>query len=97
MIFDASRCESPLASADPCGDATSATRINPEPATSPGTTSDGQIIPAYVKSDQAALVRFLRQHMSFLRPTSLNRMIKAIEKPQNQLFNRLYPETLVSG
>jgi hypothetical protein len=32
--------------------------------------------------------------MSFLRATSLNRMIKAIEKPHNKLFNRLYPEIL---
>jgi hypothetical protein len=29
-----------------------------------------------------------------LRRTSLNRIIKAIEKPQNLLFNRLYPEIL---
>jgi hypothetical protein len=32
--------------------------------------------------------------MTFLRTTSLNRMIKAIEKPQNKLFNRFFPEIL---
>jgi hypothetical protein len=36
----------------------------------------------------------VRQYMSFLRPTSLNRMIKAIQKPRNKLFNHLYPEIL---
>jgi hypothetical protein len=94
MIFDPNRCESPLASANPCGDATSAKPIDPEPATSPGNTSASQIIPAYLKSDQAALLGFVRRHLSFLRRTSLNRIIKAIEKPQNLLFNRLYPEIL---
>ena len=54
----------------------------------------GNIIPAYVKADQAALLGFVRRHLSFLRTTSLNRMIKAIEKPQNKLFDRLYLEIL---
>ena len=40
------------------------------------------------------MLDFVRRHMSFLRATSLNRMIKAIEKPCNQLFNRIYPEIL---
>ena len=51
-------------------------------------------MPAYVRTNQAELVGFVRQYMSFLRPTSLNRMIKAIQRPHNKLFNRLYPEIL---
>jgi hypothetical protein len=94
MTLDANRCGSSLASVDTCGNATNAKPIDSEPATTPGNTPAGHIIPAYVKSDQAALIGFVRQYMSFLRPTSLNRMIKAIEKPQNKLFNRLYPEIL---
>ena len=94
MIFDPNACGSSSASADTCGDPTGSKPIDREPATNSGATSAGNIIPAYVKSDQAALVGFVRQHMSFLRATSLNRMIKAIEKPQNKLFNRLYPEIL---
>jgi hypothetical protein len=94
MTFDPNRCGSTPAYADTCGDATCAKPIDPEPTTSADDTSARQIIPAYLKSDQAALVRFVREHMSFLRPTSLNRMIKAIDKPQNKLFNRLYPEIL---
>jgi hypothetical protein len=94
MIFDPNHCGSSSASADTCGDATCTKPIDPEPATSPGATSARQIIPAYVSSDQAALLDFVRRHMSFLRATSLNRMIKAIEKPQNKLFNRVFPEIL---
>jgi len=89
MTFDVNRCGSSVAHADASGDATTA-----KPATSSRPTSAGQIIPAYLKSDQTALLGFARQYMSFLRSTSLNRMIKAIEKPQNALFNRLYPEIL---
>jgi hypothetical protein len=94
MTFNPNRCGNSPASADTRGDTTSAKLIHPEPATTPGDTPAGHIIPAYVKSDQAALIGFVRQYMSFLRPTSLNRMIKAIERPQNKLFNRLYPEIL---
>jgi hypothetical protein len=94
MIFDPNPFGSSSASADTCGDATCSKSIDPVPATNSGATSAGHIIPAYVKSDQAALVGFVRRHMSFLKATSLNRMIKAIEKPQNKLFNRLYPEIL---
>jgi hypothetical protein len=94
MIFDANQCGSSSASADRCGDATCSKSIDPVPATNSGATSAGNIIPVYVKSDQVALLGFVRRHMSFLRATSLNRMIKAIEKPQNKLFDRLYPEIL---
>jgi hypothetical protein len=94
MIFDPNQCGSSSASADRCGDATCSKSIDPVPATNSGATSAGNIIPAYVKSDQVALLGFVRRHMSFLRATSLNRMIKAIEKPQNKLFDRLYPEIL---
>ena len=95
MKFDPNRCGSFSASADTRGDTTSAKLIDPEPAKTPGDTPAGHIIPAYVKSDPAALVGFVRQHMSFLKATtSLNRMIQAIEKPQNKLFDRLYPEIL---
>jgi hypothetical protein len=76
MTFDPNRCGSFSASADTCGSATRSKSIYPEPATSAGNTSAGHIIPAYVKSEPAALVGFVRQHMSFLRATSLNRMIK---------------------
>jgi hypothetical protein len=93
MIFDPNLCRSSSASADTCGDACSKS-IDPVPATNSGATSAGHIIPAYVKSDEAALAGFVRRHMSFLRATTLNRMIKAIEKPQNKLFNRLYAEIL---
>ena len=86
MIFDPNPCGSSSASADTCGDPTGSKSIDREPATNSRATSAGNIIPAYVKSDQAALVGFVRRHMSFLRATSLNRMIKAIEKPQNKLF-----------
>jgi hypothetical protein len=93
MKFEPERCGSSLASAASCGgDAPGIELLDPEPAASPGDTSAGLIMPAYVKSDQAALVGFVRQYMSFLKPTTLNRMIKAIQKPQNKLFNRLYPE-----
>src|ERR1700758_751695 len=94
MIFDANRCGSSSAFADTCGGLTGSKSMDPEPATNSGATSAANIIPAYLKSDQAALLGFVRRHMSFLRATSLNRMIKAIEKPQNKLFDRLYPEIL---
>jgi hypothetical protein len=94
MTFKPERCGSSLASATSYGDAPGIELLDPEPAASPGDTSAGLIMPAYVKSDQAALVGFVRQYMSFLKPTTLNRMIKAIQKPQNKLFNRLYPEIL---
>jgi hypothetical protein len=94
MIFDPNPCGSSSAYADTCGDPTGSKSIDREPATNSGAASAGNIIPAYIKSDQAALLGFVRRHMSFLRATSLNRMIKAIEKPQNQLFNRLYREIL---
>ena len=94
MTFDPNRFGSFSASADTCGNATRSKSIYPEPARSAGNTSAGHIIPSYVKSDQAALVGFVRQYMSFLKPTSLNRMIKAIEKPPNKLFGRLYSEIL---
>ena len=94
MTFEPERCGNSLASAASCGDTPGIELLDPEPAASSGDTSAGQIIPAYVKSDQAALVGFVRQYMSFLKPTTLNRMIKAIQKPQNKLFNRLYPEIL---
>ena len=94
MAFEPDRCGSSLASAASYGDAPGIELHDPEPAPSPGDTSAGLIMPAYVKSDQAVLVGFVRQYMSFLKPTTLNRMIKAIQKPQNKLFNRLYPEIL---
>jgi hypothetical protein len=94
MIFDANPCGSSSAFADTCGDPTGSKSIDREPATNSGATSAGNIIPEYLKSDQAALLGFVRRHMSFLRATSLNRVIKAIEKPQNKLINRLYPEIL---
>ena len=94
MTFEPERCGSSLASAASYADAPGIELLDPEPAASPGDTSAGRIMPAYVKSDQAALVGFVRQYMSFLKPTTLNRMIKAIQKPQNQLFNRLYPDIL---
>jgi hypothetical protein len=94
MTFEPDRCGSSLASAASYGDAPGIELHDPEPAPSPGDTSAGLIMPAYVKSDQAVLVGFVRQYMSFLKPTTLNRMIKAIQKPQNKLFNRLYPEIL---
>jgi len=97
MKSEPERCGSSLASAASCGDAPGIELLDPEPVTTPGDTSAGQIIPAYVKSDQATLLGFVRTYLSFLRPTSLNRMIKAIERPQNQLFNRLYPEILNIG
>jgi len=94
MIFDPNPCGSSSAPADTCGDATGSKSIDREPATKSRATSAGNIIPAYVKADQAALLGFVRQHMSFLKATSLNRMIKAIEKPQNRLFSRVFPEIL---
>ena len=94
MTFKPERCGSSLASAASCGDTPGIELIDAKAEASPGDTSAGQIIPAYVNSDQAALVGFVRQYMSFLKPTTLNRMIKAIQKPQNKLFNRLYPEIL---
>ena len=93
MTFEPERCGSSLASAASYGDASSKL-LDPEPAASPGSSSADLIVPAYVKSDQAALVGFVRQYMSFLKPTTVNRMIKAIQKPQNKLFNRLSPEIL---
>jgi hypothetical protein len=94
MTFEPERCGSSLASAASYGDAPGIELFDPQPATSPGDTSAGLIMPAYLNSDQAALVGFVRQYMSFLKPTTLNRMIKAIEKPHNKLFNRLYCEIL---
>lgn len=92
MTFDPNRCGSSPGSADTCGDAIQA--IEPKSATHSIDAAARQLIPAYLESDQAALVDFVRQHLSFLRATSLNRMINAIKRPQNQLFNRLYPEIL---
>ena len=94
MTFEPKRCGSSLGSATSYGDTPGIELIDAKAATSASDTSAGQIIPAYVNSDQAALVGFVRQYMSFLKPTTLNRMIKAIQKPQNKLFNRLYPEIL---
>jgi hypothetical protein len=94
MIFDPNPYGNSFAFAETCGDPTSSKSIDRELAKNSGATSAGNIIPAYVKSDQAALAGFVRRHMSFIRATSLNRMIKALEKPQNKLFNRLYPEIL---
>ena len=95
MTFEPERCGSSLASAASYGDAPGIELLDPEPATSPGDTSAGLIMAAYVTSDQAALVGFVRQYMSFLKPTTLNRMIRAIHKPHNKLFNRLYCEILI--
>jgi hypothetical protein len=94
MTFEPERCRSSLASAASYGDAPGIELLDPELAASRGDTSGGLFMPAYMRANQAALVGFVRQYMSFLRPTSLNRMIKAIEIPQNKLFNRLYPEIL---
>jgi hypothetical protein len=92
MKFDSHSGGSDPAYADTCGDVIQA--IEPKSATHSVDAAARQIIPAYLESDREALVDFVRQHLSFLRPTSLNRMIKAIKRPQNQLFNRLYPEIL---
>src|SRR5690348_6065111 len=92
MTFDPNRCGSDPACVDKCGDAIQA--IEPKSATRSVEATARQIIPAYLVTDQEALVDFVRRHLSFLRPTSLTRMIKAIKRPQNQLFNRLYPEIL---
>jgi hypothetical protein len=92
MKFDSHSSGSDPAYAETCGDAIQA--IEPKSATHSIDAAGRPIIPAYLGSDQEALVRFVRQYMSFLRATSLNRMIKAIKRPQNQLFNRLYPEIL---
>src|SRR6516164_437706 len=92
MKLDPDQCGTSPAFADTCGDATATQPA--DPATSSSSTSAGQIIPAYLKSDQPALTSFVRQYMPFLKTTSLNRIIKAIEKPQNKLFNLLYPEIL---
>jgi hypothetical protein len=94
MKLNTNRCGRSAASTDTSSHATTAKPVALKPATSSRPTSAGQIIPAYLKSDQTALIAFVRQYMSFLQSTSLNRMIKAIEKPQNKLFNRLYPEIL---
>jgi hypothetical protein len=94
MTFEPKRCGSSPAFAASCGDTSGIELLDPEPAASPGDTSAGLIMPAYVRTNQAELVGFVRQYMSFLRPTSLNRMIKAIQRPHNKLFNRLYPEIL---
>ena len=92
MKFDSHSSGRDPAYADTCGDAIQA--IEPKSATHSVDAAARQIIPVYLESDQAALVDLVRQHLSFLRASSLNRMIKAIKKPQNQLFNRLYPEIL---
>jgi hypothetical protein len=92
MKFDSHSSGSDPAYAYTCGDAIQA--IEPKSATHSSDAAGRPIIPAYLASDQEAFVAFVRQYMSFLRATSLNRMIKAITKPQNQLFNRLYPEIL---
>jgi hypothetical protein len=96
MTFDPNRCGSSPVSADTCGDTPCSKSSDREltPATDSRDRSARSIVPAYLASDQEALVGFVRQYLSFLRATSLNRMIKAIEKPQNKLFNRLYPEIL---
>ncbi|MGA8598164.1 MAG: hypothetical protein WB676_25885 [Bryobacteraceae bacterium] len=94
MKLDSNKCGRAAASADTPDHSTTAKSVALKPAASSRPTSAGQIVPAYLKSDQTALIAVVRQYMSFLRPTSLNRMIKAIEKPQNKLFNRLYPEIL---
>jgi hypothetical protein len=94
MTFEPERGGSSLASAASCGDASGIELLDPGPAARPGDTPAGLIVPSYVRADQAELVGFVRQYMSFLRPTSLNRMIRAIQRPNNQLFNRLYPEIL---
>jgi hypothetical protein len=86
MTFEPKRCGSSLASATSYGDTPGIELIDAKAEASASDTSAGQIIPAYVKSDQAALVGFVRQYMSFLKPTTLNRMIKAIQKPQNKFF-----------
>ena len=70
--FEPKRCGSSLASAASCSDARGIELLDPEPAASPGSSSADLIVPAYVKSDQAALVGFVRQYMSFLRPTTPN-------------------------
>jgi hypothetical protein len=94
MTSEPERCGSSLASAASFGDAPGTELLDPEPAASPDDTSAGLIMPAYVRANQAELVGFVRQYMSFLKPTTLNRMIKAIQKPHNKLFNRLYPDIL---
>ena len=94
MAFEPDRCGSSLASAASCCDAPSSELFDSEPAASASDMSTGQIIPAYLIANQADLIETVRQYMSFLRPTSLNRMIKAIQKPRNKLFNHLYPEIL---
>ncbi len=93
MKLDSDQCGATRAFADTYH-ANSTRPVAPDPTTSSSSASVGQIIPTYLKSDQPALIGFVRQLMSFLRSTSLNRMVKAIEKPQNKLFGRLYPEIL---
>ena len=93
MKLDPDQCGCSPAFTDTCSNAISTKLVAPGSAAS-SSTSAGQIIPAYLKSDQPALISFVRQHMAFLKTTSLNRIIKAIEKPQNKLFNRLSPEIL---
>ena len=94
MTFEPERGGSSLASAASCGDASGIELRDPEPAASLGNPLVGLIMPAYVKCGQSALAGFVRQYMSFLRPTTVNRIIKAIQRPENKLFNRLYPEIL---
>src|SRR5262249_11840667 len=92
MKLDQNQCGTSRAFADTCGNPISAAPVILDSATS--SRSAGQIIPAYLKTEQTALVGFVHQYLSFLRTTSLNRIIKAIEKPQNKLFDRLFPEIL---
>jgi hypothetical protein len=93
MKLDPDRCGCSPAFPDACRNTTS-TKIVAPGAAAPSSTAAGRIIPSYLKNDEPALIGFVRQRLSFLRTTSLNRMIKAIEKPQNKLFGRLYPEIL---
>jgi hypothetical protein len=93
MKLDPDRCGCSPAFPDACRNTTS-TKIVAPGAAAPSSTAAGRIIPSYLKNDQPALIGFVHQRLSFLRTTSLNRVIKAIEKPQNKLFGRLYPEIL---
>ncbi len=50
------------------------------------------IIPFYLQRDRQKLIDLVEHYMGFLQPTSLNRMLKAIRNPVNDLFAELYPQ-----
>lgn len=64
------------------------------PIRNPDADYTSRVIPSYVERKSKELCEFVNEYFAYLPATSRNRLLNAIQKPKNYLFNDIYRELL---